>query len=300
MRRLVMCLLFAVCATPALAQCPPAGQSIASLQALKTAKWQVPSDDARNALATSLLPCLADPNPLLRDEIAFEALQFWMRNYQLQPATISAIRERTVADLAAAPDPQGFRQPFAALTLAEVARIDRLKPFLTVAERDEIVQRGAAYLQNVRDYRGFDARDGWRHGVAHGADLMMQLALNPLLTRTHAQLMLAAIGAQVMPPGEQFYRYGEGERLMAPVFYLARSTWLTPADWDKWLFALVAKVPKAQPLAPPLVQTQAALAARHNLTAFLQALYVSVRESNVPKMEETLLPALKKAIKDLG
>ncbi|MBC7602608.1 MAG: DUF2785 domain-containing protein [Ramlibacter sp.] len=294
MKCLAMCAMLAIWTSASFAQCPPAGQSLASLQALKAAKWQVPSDEARQALAVGLLPCLADPNPVLRDEIAFEALQVWMRNVLLPPATISAIRERTVADLAAPPDAQGFRQPFAALTLAEVARLDRLKPFLTPAERDEIVQRGTAYLQSVRDYRGFDAREGWRHGVAHGADLMMQLSLNPLLTRTQSQMILAAITTQIMPPGEQFYRFGEGERLMAPVFYMARSTWLTPKDWDKWLDALVAKVPKGQP------QTQAALAARHNLTAFLSALYVSVRESGNPKIEETLLVGLKKAIKDLG
>ena len=31
---------------------------------------------------------------------------------------------------------------------------------------------------SVRDYRGFDAKQGWRHGVAHGADLLLQLSRN--------------------------------------------------------------------------------------------------------------------------
>ena len=294
MRRVVMCAVLATMAASALAQCPPQGQSMASLQALKAAKWQVPSEEARQKLAVDLLPCLADSNPLLRDGFAFGALQSWARNFQLTEPTIRIIFQQLLPQLLPPGDAQGFRQPFAAITLAEVARLDRLKPFLTPGERDELVQRATAYLQGVRDYRGFDAREGWRHGVAHGADLMLQLSLNPLITRTHSQLMLAAITSQIMPSGEQFYRYGESERLMAPIFYMARSTWLTPADWEKWIAALVARIQKDQP------QTQTTLAARHNLTAFLSALYVSVRESGNTKVEEALLAGLKKALKDLG
>lgn len=36
----------------------------------------------------------------------------------------------------------------------------------------------------ICDYRSFDERDGWRHAVAHAADLLMRLALNPALTGT--------------------------------------------------------------------------------------------------------------------
>ena len=53
---------------------------------------------------------------------------------------------------------------------------------------------------------------------------------------------------------------------MAPVFYLARRGWWQAEDWDKWLGAVVAQLPHPEPM------TQAGLAARHNLLAFLQAL----------------------------
>lgn len=51
----------------------------------------------------------------------------------------------------------------------------------------------------MRDLRGFDAVQGWRHGVAHGADLLLQLALNPALRRVQAEALLAAIASQVLP-----------------------------------------------------------------------------------------------------
>jgi hypothetical protein len=49
----------------------------------------------------------------------------------------------------------------------------------------------------VSDYRGFDDKEGWRHGVAHGSDWLMQLALNPALDRGQLDQMLAAIATQV-------------------------------------------------------------------------------------------------------
>jgi hypothetical protein len=33
----------------------------------------------------------------------------------------------------------------------------------------------AALVRSIRDYRGFDEREGWRHAVAHTSDAMLQL-----------------------------------------------------------------------------------------------------------------------------
>ena len=122
----------------------------------------------------------------------------------------------------------------------------------------------------------------------------MQLAVHPLLERAQAETVLAAIAQQVMPAGEHFYRYGESERLMAPVFYLARRGWWQAEEWDRWLEAVVRRLP------PPEPATQAALSARHNLSAFLQALYVSVQEIGNDDVKKALLPGLKNAIKAVG
>ncbi len=189
-------------------------------------------------------------------------------------------------------DADGFAQPFAALALAEVARADRLNPFLSGAERAGLVASATGYLAGVRDYRGFDERVGWRHGVAHGADLVLQLALNPALDRPQIDALLAAVAAQVMPDGH-FYVYGEGERLMAPVFYIGRRGALAAADWDAWFTALAAQRRKASP------PTQASLAAQHDLSGFLLPLYASLRESGTAEMQAQMLPAVAAALKTL-
>ena len=109
-------------------------------------------------------------------------------------------------------DRDGFRQPFAALVLAEVARTDRIESWLTPAQRVALVDSAARYVTSVRDYRGFDPKEGWRHGVAHGADLLLQLALNPAVDRAGLDRLLGAVAAQVAPRGALIYRW----RVRAP------------------------------------------------------------------------------------
>jgi hypothetical protein len=282
-------LLAALCliaSAPALAACPP------DAAALKANKWKVDDAAKRQKLAIDMLDCLQNPDPVLRDEIGFEGLQNWMRTDKLDTSTLQSIRVTLLARLTA-PDPSGFARPFAALALAEVARVDRLKPYLTPADRMALVTAGAAYLTGVRDYRGFDEKEGWRHGVAHAADLMVQLSLNPALGKSEHEVILAAIASQVVAHGAHFYQYGEGERLMMPVFLLTRRDTLTGADWDTWFTRLLA------PYNPKATTTQATLAQRHNLYAFLYPLnaYLNIGSST---QNATVQPFVTRALKALN
>lgn len=285
-----------VCGTGlAAAACPPAGMSKTSLEALKSAEWKIDDAARRQALAVALLDCLGSPDPTLRDDLAFEAISHWIRGKQIDAATLQTMRGSLVAQLQpGVADEPGFRRPFAALTLAEVARADRTQPFLSAAERHDLVGLATTYVATVRDYRGFDAKDGWRHGVAHGADLLLQLSLNPAVDPLELKLILAAIATQVMPPGGHFYIYGEGDRLMTPVFYIGRRDALTTEEWSTWFSSLAARRVKADPA------TQVSLAARHNLSQFLLELYASLRESGTPEMQTRMLPGVVAAIKSLN
>ena len=152
--------------SPAQAACPPEGTDPASLQVLREQKFAVP-DDVRAALVAGLPACLADPDPALRDGVAYEGLSTWLRAGQVDVAQRRALRDRLYAMLGQE-DAAGFGPPFAALVLSEVARTDRIAPWMSADERADMVARAADYLTSVRDYRGFDAVEGWRHGVAHG------------------------------------------------------------------------------------------------------------------------------------
>ena len=118
-----------VMAAPCLAQAAETAGACpaAALRDAKAVKWQVADDAQRQQLALQTVACLSSPDPVERDELAFEALQTWMRGVKLDTATVQTLRSRLSAQLAA-PDPQGFARPFAALVLADMARVDRIKP----------------------------------------------------------------------------------------------------------------------------------------------------------------------------
>lgn len=283
-------------ALPVGAACPPAGYDAASLQALKSTQFALPDAGRREALALALLDCLGDPDPALRDGIAYEALSTWMRKRQLTNATLATLRDRLLP-LLKDEDPQGFRRPFAALTLSEVARTDRIQPWLDEDARARLVAAAVDYLEGVRDYRGFVDGEGWRHGVAHGADFALQLTLNPALTASQLDLLRDAVASQVAPADAPAYAQGESLRLARPILFVARRDTHDAADWQAWLARIAAPAPL--PDWNAAFASEAGLARRHNVTAFLSMLYVLVQEQDDVPTRERLLPGLRIAMKEL-
>jgi hypothetical protein len=277
--------------------CPPADQDRAALESLKAKDFAVDDDAKRQALALALVPCLENPDPLLRDGVAFEAYSTWLRGKKLDSATRGELlAQLTVMLQPVAQDRGGFRRPFAALVLSEVARTDRIEPWMSAAQRTELIDQAAKYLVSVKDYRGFDEREGWRHGVAHGSDIVTQLALNPNVDRAGVDRLLAAVAAQIAPAGEHAYVDGESERLARAVLVAAQRGLHSAAEWEQWLLA----VSKPAPLPDwgSAYRTRAGLTKRHNLMGFLNALYVNVREGGNENAQR-LLPGLQAAYKSL-
>ena len=273
----VLCSLLLAVAAPAWAggTCPPQGIDAGSLQRLKQQKFAIEDTATRNALALGLLGCLSSPDPALRDGIAYEALAQWMRSDQLDVATRRELRDRLYA-MSKEPDADGFRQPFSALALSEVARTDRITPWMSPKERAAMVDAAAGYLESVRDYRGYDDAQGWRHGVAHGSDWLMQLALNPALERAQLDAMLKAIASQAVPESAHAYVFGEPGRLARPVLYLAKRGWLDEAGWIAWFGELPARLGD-----PAKAYADSAwLARRHDLLAFLTAIHLEADHSD--------------------
>lgn len=284
--------LSALCASQSVAaMCPPPGRTEASLASLKAADFDMPDAATREALAFALVDCLASTEPALRDGIAYEGLQRWLRAKAFAPETLRALRARLFARLDA-PDPDGVARPFAALVLSELARTDRIDPWMRPEEREAMVARAAAHLESVDDYRGYDADIGWRHGVAHGADWAMQLALNPALTRAQLDRLREAIAAQAVPAAGHAYVFGESERLAQPLLFIAKRDLHDEAEWSAWFAMLSTRLGD-----PALAWRDAGwLARRHDLVGFLQMLYLQADLGGDPgmaKMKPGLVAALK-------
>ena len=282
-------------AQAASANCPPAGWSKDKFLALKAATFQIADVPTRERFAEAVVACLASPDPELRDGIAFEALSHMLRQEQLGTEVRLRIARDLLRRLQGA-DGAGFERPFAALVLAEIVRADRIKAYLPGAMREAIAADALSYVRGVKDYRGFDEREGWRHGVAHGADLLMQMARNPNFAAPDlAAKIRDAAGAQVAPPGH-FYIYGESDRLMQPIVVLAQRKAFDAAAWSAWF----ADLAKPAPLATwgEAYRSQAGLARLHNLRAFLTSVLVTARLSENTD-DDVLLAGAEAALREL-
>lgn len=277
------------------ASCPPADYDKPALLQLKQAGFEIAQNAQRNALALDLLACVADTDPELRDGVAYEGIASWLRAEKLNSETYQSLYAGLMLQLQAAPDRAGFRQPFAALILGEVARADRLQDLLQAKQREQLVQAAATYLSSVRDYRGFSATEGWRHGVAHAADLALQLVLNEHINARQIKTLLTAVASQVAPPGEVFYIYGEPMRLARVAFYAQQRNVMEAAFWQSWF----SDIAQPDPLTDwsEAFSSQQGLAKRHNTLGFLLAMHLnatSVEDGQGNALDQWVVQALTK------
>lgn len=262
--------------------CPPAA-SLADIGDERARSDAILDMDpvAREDLALALAACLGDPDPNLRDGVVYVALSQMLRSQLVSIETVMRLEADLRARLAQPANADGFEAPFAALVLSEVARTDRITPWMGPEERDRLIAATHAYLSTLSDFRGFSDGDGWRHSVAHASDILMQLSLNPQLNKPQAEAILAAIALKVGTP-DHAYIHGESERLAAPVTYLAIKETFTAEEWSEWFASLW---PQGDPLRDEAYRSEAALIKLHNLQAFAQSVYINAMASNDDRMK---------------
>jgi hypothetical protein len=294
----IYCLALPEFTLAAVTGCPPAGYDIATLSELRERHFDIADASERQTFALNLLACLNATDPTLRDRIAYEAYATWRHDKSLDATTWHFI-ESSLLDNATTRkvDPDGVIRPFAVLVLAEAVKADRASPYLSEDERQLLLNAAANYLVELRDYRGFDGGVGWRHGVAHAADLLAQLALSPGFGRLEMDRILAATTAQIVPADAHFYIYGEGERLSTVVAAIASREVYTAEEWRAWLVKVVSPAPFKK--WGEAYWSQAGLAKRHNTMNFLLALYEQTALDKRAAVSR-LAPMVAKAMQPLG
>jgi hypothetical protein len=250
-----------------------------------------------NCLGASLLAliaCLGNPDPAIRDKTAFERFSAELRGGAVDRETLAKAQGQLLT-LVTAPDPQGFQRPFAILALAEVARTDRVKPWMVDVDRERLVAAATAYLSNLADYRAFDNKEGFRHGVAHGADLALQLALNPAIAKPQLDSLLAAIATQVTP-GDPAVAYwaGEPDRLARAVIFIAQRKLHSDAEWKAWFAALMNPAPLES--WEKAFSSESGIKKRHNARAFLLSVFATAsttQDAGIKQLAAPTMEALK-------
>lgn len=282
----------------ALSKCLSSSHKTFQFQYEKDKKIELPQGVDLQKLSIQLLECLSDPDPEIRDDFAFSTLQTWMRDKKLDKETIKLMRSMLILELSKEEnDKHGFKKPFIALTLSEVARYDRKDETFSADERARLVDAAVHYMNSIEDYRGFDEKSGWRHGVAHTADLMMQLSLNPEITKAQLDEMLISLQEKIAPSSGHSYHFGESSRLARPVIYIASRKLHSEQEWHTWFLTLATSTP--YPTWKDALSKQKGLARKHNLEFFLLSMHANVHQSDDQELKSLLLPGITDAISKL-
>jgi len=278
-------------------KCLSGGWNKTKFETLKNNNFAIQNQDTQQALALQLLSCLAHPDPVIRDEIAFSALSRWLRADSFNSTVYLTMFDKLINVLTNhVNDKHAVYKPFAALVLSEVVRVDRKSPYLNDAQRSQVVNIISNYFIAIDDFRGFDEKVGWRHNIAHSADVMLQLALNSKTDKQQLDQLLTALASQINADGQHFYIYGEPKRIAMPVIYIFLRKLHSLAEWEVWLEGITSA-----PLTSwgDAYKSQKGLAKLHNTQNFLNAFYILIHKSENPTLV-SMIPALEKAIKTVN
>ena len=221
-------------------------------------------------LLDELNTMLGSPDPESRDDIAYSVLANWIYRQRIVPVEERMRLLRSWQDnLKAGIGGQGNEgvvlRSFSALSIGVLAILDNEAPFLDRDAFSTLLASSLAYLKAEQDVRGFDARLGWLHSMAHTADLVKFLARSRHLQPQEQAVILNAIADKLTAVSTPLV-HGEDERLARAVLSVVGRQDFDEAGFAAWLTTMA---PVRQTAAPTL----ATLATGQNRRDLLVSLF---------------------------
>jgi hypothetical protein len=202
---------------------------------------KVPDDRPLADLTSELTAMLGDPDPDVRDGIAYPTLATWIAE-GVYDELLEGLGDGMAAGLGVGLGEDGtdsvFRRSFSALVLAECIERDnaaRLVPASTIVRWGD---RVAGWFVRERDLRGFIEHKGWAHSVAHGADALASLAISEAMGRLELTVLLDVIADRLLLPTTHFLVHGETDRLARATMRILRRDLVGLDVIDPWLARL--------------------------------------------------------------
>ncbi len=204
---------------------------------------RVPDDRPLDEMTADLTRMLGDPDPGIRDGIAFPTLGTWISE-GIYDDLLRGLGDGMCAGLEVglgrARGDAIYRRSFSALVLTECIDRDTETGLLG---RDTILTWGdriASWLVRERDLRGFVPGQGWAHAVAHGADAIGALMRSPKMEQMELVVLLDVVADRLLSPTETFFDCGEGDRLAAACMHGLRRNLVGLDVLERWVARIAA------------------------------------------------------------
>jgi hypothetical protein len=200
----------------------------------------VPGDRPIEESVAELVAMMRDPDPAIRDDIAYPVLATWVIRGDLDG------RLGDLGDEMAAAHAHSEIQArtFATLILGAVIRRDAVTGELTDDRVGHWRRTFGAWFIDETDLRGWDEQLGWLHAVAHGADTVRALAMSPRLGPDDLRDLARLWADRLLRPTP--YRFSQAEdarTAYAMATLLCRHELADPIGWLEPLHAAIEAGP---------------------------------------------------------
>ncbi|NED97241.1 DUF2785 domain-containing protein [Phytoactinopolyspora alkaliphila] len=251
---------------------------------------------------------LSEPDPHVRDGIAYSVLQTWICEgvYDHLLAGLGDGLAYGLRDgLGDTGDRVALRRSYSALTLAAVIARDNLVQSLSPTAVLTWADHAVAWLLGEEDLRAWVPELGWVHAITHGADLLGVLSASRHLGTDELTVLLDVIAERLLKPAEHQFEGLEDERLAFATMSLLHRDLVPTEALESWLDRLARPAEDVDVSGPP------GPANRANIVSYLKALHlqlllgvrgtptqdVSPEPSAAPDARSDLLIALQKALR---
>lgn len=257
---------------------------------------QVPDDRPLAELTAELTEMLGDPDPDVRDRIAYPTLARWI-GQGVYDDLLEGLGDGMAAGLAVGLGEDGtdtvFRRSFSVLVLAECIERDNAEHLVPAGTMVSWGDRIASWFVRERDLRGWVPGKGWAHATAHGADAIAALAVSDAIERLELTVLLDVVADRLLLPTEHFLTHGEPDRLARATMRVLRRNLVGLEVLEPWL-ARLGQAARAHGLG----DTDPFLVAG-NVQAFLRALHLQIALApHPPATRADLLLALMDRLRD--
>lgn len=245
---------------------------------------RVPADRPLDEMTAELTRMLGDPDPHLRDEIAFPTLATWV-DEGVYDDLLVGFGDGMCAGLQTGLGETGtdtvFRRSFSALLVTECIDRDAGQGLVPLDVLLGWGDRVAGWYLREKDLRGFVPGKGWAHAVAHGADALGALARHPRLGRLELTVLLDVIADRLLEPTEEIWVCGEPDRLALATMFVLRRDLVELGVLEPWVARIAAHA-----MASGDVDHNPFFVAG-NVQAYLRALHLQLALSPRPPRDRT-------------
>lgn len=215
-----------------------------SLKAIVENEYKIRKEDDYLKLTDQMLDNIGVVDPKLRDDLIYLVLANWIlddvyNNQELTQILDTCLdQDHLYYKLGNKGDDSVFTRTFSALIIAVLLNKDIKQPFLEKEKFLNTVDKTIKYYKEEKDLRGYIDNKGWAHSVAHGADIMGEIADNDKTSPQICKDILNAIRLKIQV-SNYTYINGEDERMAQAVNSILTNKVLDTQKVNGWFKELV-------------------------------------------------------------